>query len=113
MLPRSYLYVPGDSPEKLDKVLGRGADAVIADLEDAVAPGRKVVARQTVRSWLASLGDGDEFGAEIWVRVNSGTSAEADLAAVFSSALTGICLPKVAGPEDVEAVQGLLRELEA
>ena len=78
MLPRSYLYVPGDSPEKLDKVLGRGADAVIADLEDAVAPGRKVVARQTVRSWLASLGDGDEFGAEIWVRVNSGTSAEAE-----------------------------------
>ena len=39
MLPRSYLYVPGDSPEKLAKALQRGADAVIADLEDAVAPG--------------------------------------------------------------------------
>ena len=112
MLPRSYLYVPGDSPEKLAKVLQRGADAVIADLEDAIAPGRKAVARQTVRSWLASLGDGDAIGVEIWVRVNSGASVEADLAAVFSSALTGICVPKVSGLEDLEAVQRLLRELE-
>ncbi len=111
MLPRSYLYVPGDSPEKLAKALQRGADAVIADLEDAVAPGRKAAARQTVRSWLASLGDDDEAGVEIWVRVNSGASAETDLAAVFSSALTGICLPKVSAPK-FEAVQGLLRELE-
>ena len=111
MLPRSYLYVPGDSPEKLSKVLQRGADAVIADLEDAVAPGRKAVARQTVRSWLASLGDDDEVGVEIWVRVNSGASAETDVAAVFSSALTGICLPKVSG-RNLEAVQGLLQELE-
>jgi citrate lyase subunit beta/citryl-CoA lyase len=112
VFPRSYLYVPGDSPEKLAKVLQRGADAVIADLEDAIAPGRKGVARQTVRSWLASLGDGDGTGAEIWVRVNSGASVEADLAGVFSSALTGICVPKVSGPEDLEAVQGLLRKLE-
>jgi citrate lyase subunit beta/citryl-CoA lyase len=112
VLPRSYLYVPGDSPEKLAKALGRGADAVIADLEDAVAPGRKAVARQTVRSWLASLDDPDEVGTEIWVRVNSGVSVEADLTAVFSSALTGFCLPKVSGPEDVEAVHELLRGLE-
>jgi citrate lyase subunit beta / citryl-CoA lyase len=112
VLPRSYLYVPGDSPQKLAKVLQRGADAVIADLEDAIAPGRKAVARQTVRSWLASLGNGDEAGAEIWVRVNSGASIEADLAGVFSSALTGICVPKVSRPEDLQAVQGLLRELE-
>ena len=112
MFPRSYLYVPGDSPEKLAKVLQRGADAVIADLEDAIAPGRKAVARQTVRSWLASLGDGDGIGVEIWVRVNSGASVEADLAAVFSSVLTGICVPKVSGLEDLEAVQRLLRKLE-
>ena len=55
MLPRSYLYVPGDAPEKLHKALGRGADALIVDLEDAVAPARKAEARTVVTEWLKTL----------------------------------------------------------
>ncbi|MBK0392119.1 hypothetical protein I8E28_05915 [Ramlibacter sp. CrO1] len=44
-LPRSYLFVPGDRPERLAKACASGADAVIVDLEDAVAPRQKVAAR--------------------------------------------------------------------
>ena len=69
--PRSYLFVPGDAEDKLEKAFTRGADAVIVDLEDAVAPGMKVRARSVVGAWLSSLGDGDS-GAEIWLRVNPG-----------------------------------------
>ncbi|HKZ28344.1 MAG TPA: aldolase/citrate lyase family protein, partial [Acidimicrobiia bacterium] len=45
MTARSYLFVPGDQSDKLAKAGERGADAVIADLEDAVAPARKRLAR--------------------------------------------------------------------
>nr|BFE78219.1 hypothetical protein GCM10020093_008200 [Planobispora longispora] len=52
---RSALYVPGDSPEKLAGALGRGADALIVDLEDAVPPAGKDRARAAVAEWLNSL----------------------------------------------------------
>ena len=52
MTARSYLFVPGDRPDMLTKAGKRGADAVIADLEDAVAPAGKVEARATVVAWL-------------------------------------------------------------
>lgn len=56
LLPaRSYLYVPGTERKKLDKAPGRGADALIADLEDAVAPDEKADARDIVSDWLARL----------------------------------------------------------
>ena len=69
-MPRSYLFVPGDAPDKLAKALGRGADALIVDLEDAVPPEGKEAARRAVVAWLRSgLEPG---GAQLWVRVNSG-----------------------------------------
>ena len=49
---RSVLFVPGVRPERFDKALASGADAVIIDLEDAVAPGEKDVARAAVVAWL-------------------------------------------------------------
>ena len=51
---RSYLFVPGNRPERFEKALASGADAVIVDLEDAVPPHQKDVARATVRAWLVS-----------------------------------------------------------
>jgi citrate lyase subunit beta/citryl-CoA lyase len=51
--PRSYLFVPGDRPDRFDKALASGADAVILDLEDAVAPEAKVEARAQIARWLA------------------------------------------------------------
>ena len=51
-LQRSLLFVPGSRPERFDKALAAGADAVIVDLEDAVAPADKLSAREAVRAWL-------------------------------------------------------------
>jgi citrate lyase beta subunit len=52
-LPRSYLFVPADRPERVAKALASGADAVIVDLEDAVAPHAKTTARAALAQWLA------------------------------------------------------------
>lgn len=61
---RSYLFVPGDRPERFDKAMASGAHAVILDLEDAVLPQRKAQARQAVQAWL------ERASAPVWVRVN-------------------------------------------
>ncbi len=49
---RSYLFCPGDRPERFDKALASGADRVVLDLEDAVLPGAKAAARDTLADWL-------------------------------------------------------------
>jgi citrate lyase subunit beta / citryl-CoA lyase len=54
MTLRSFLFVPGDSEKKLAKGAGSGADALILDLEDSVAPSRKALARDMVRNYLAA-----------------------------------------------------------
>jgi citrate lyase subunit beta/citryl-CoA lyase len=54
MTPRSYLFVPANRPERFDKALASGADAVIVDLEDAVPPEQKGPARQVLSAWLAA-----------------------------------------------------------
>ncbi len=63
----TWLFVPGDRPERFVKAQDGGADAVLCDLEDGVAPGKKEMARSEVRSWLAS-------GGRAWVRVNAAGS---------------------------------------
>ena len=55
-LPRSYLFVPGDRPERFAKALASGADAVVLDLEDAVAPAAKDAARDAVAAFLNGAG---------------------------------------------------------
>ncbi|WP_455902044.1 HpcH/HpaI aldolase/citrate lyase family protein [Rhodococcus gordoniae] len=104
----TYLYVPGDRPERFDKALASGADAIVVDLEDAVAADRKVLARETVARWIAALAPGS---VEVWVRVNPGALQEADIRAVGHPRLTGVWLPKVGSAHDVEQVDGLLTEL--
>jgi citrate lyase subunit beta/citryl-CoA lyase len=87
VVPRSFLYVPGDRRDLVDKATGSGADAVVVDLEDAVAPAAKAQARETVRTWLADA----PAGPQRWVRID-GQVLDADLAAVASAALDGIVL---------------------
>jgi citrate lyase subunit beta / citryl-CoA lyase len=100
-LPRSYLYVPGDRSDRLEKAHGRGADALIADLEDAVAPGAKDAARDNIADWLDSR-PASGHGPQIWVRVNSGDRQDDDLSAVATHPrVTGVFLPKVDAAEDV------------
>jgi citrate lyase subunit beta/citryl-CoA lyase len=109
MLSRSALYVPGDAPDKLRKALGRGADELIVDLEDAVAPGRKAMARDIVATWLSGLEPTD---VAIWVRVNPGADGLADIRAIGTAdSLAGVVLAKAESAADVEAAAAVLDEL--
>jgi citrate lyase subunit beta / citryl-CoA lyase len=90
---RSLLFVPGDRPDRMEKALTSGADALILDLEDSVLPQSKVAARQAVAQFLAR-----PRGVPLFVRVNVlGTETDADLAVVLPHAPDGIVLPKAEG----------------
>lgn len=106
-LVRSALYVPGDQPDKLAKAAGRGADALIVDLEDAVPPHAKDRAREQVAAWLAGPAAGDA-GPQIWVRVNPGPRGLRDARAVALPAVTGLCVAKTETPEDLVAIDEAL-----
>ena len=105
---RSYLYVPGSDPRRIEKALASEADAVILDLEDAVAPNRKEEARTTVAEVLRS-----EHEKPVFVRINAPDSvlAEEDVEAVAGPRLAGLRLPKTESPESVRRVAQRLENL--
>ena len=95
--PRSWLFVPGDRPERIGKALASGADAVIVDLEDSVAPAAKAHARDAAGEVLSG------GGAAAWLRVNPFGSAEheADVALARGLPIAGVVLPKAERGADV------------
>jgi len=99
---RSLLFVPADRPERFAKAAASGADALILDLEDSVAPEKKAAGRVAVAEWLA----GDRAGVATFVRVNplDGDLTDADLAAVLPGKPDGLLLPKAEGAKSVEAL---------
>jgi citrate lyase subunit beta/citryl-CoA lyase len=110
---RSLLFVPGDSPRKLDRALGSGADALIVDLEDSVAQDGKAAARETTAAFLAVAGRASG-GPRLMVRINALATglAEADLDAVMPHAPAAIVLPKTEGGADVAALGAAMAERE-
>lgn len=112
VLRRSLLYVPGDREAMLAKAPGRGADGLILNLEDAVAPANKDAARRTVARALATL---DFAGAETIVRINplASEAGARDLLAVTPAAPDAILLPKVGSAEEVRAAASELARIEA
>lgn len=108
MTARSYLYVPADRQDRLARATSRGADALILDLEDAVAPSEKEAARANAAEWLRGE---DQATPTVWVRVNSGELMGADVPAVVCRGLAGISLPK-ASPEAVRRLDGILADAE-
>ncbi len=110
---RSFLFVPGDSERKLARSLESGADALILDLEDAVAPERKAVARQMVSEFLRA--SPQRPGTQLWVRINplESAAAQADLEAVVAARPDGIVQPKSRSPGDISRLALRLDELEA
>ncbi len=96
---RSYLFVPGDRPERFDKALASGADAVIVDLEDAVAPGTKEQARAALANWLSAE-------HPVVVRINAAGTRwfEDDLALCAHPGVAAVMLPKAERAEELEHV---------
>ena len=116
MAMRSWLFVPGDSQPKLDKVAGLGADVVIVDLEDAVAPPAKQTARMLAKSFLEAHGTQILAGGGFarWVRINPLDTPlwREDLAAILPGRPDGIMVPKAAGPEQLQMLAAELYERE-
>lgn len=100
---RSLLFVPGDRPERMDKALGVGADALILDLEDSVVASRKVEARSRVAEFMRR----SDVAVPRFVRINPLSSglAQADLEAVMPARPKVLVLPKSTGA-------GSIRELD-
>lgn len=97
MTPRSYLFVPGDRPERFAKALASGADAVIVDLEDAVAPQAKDQARAALAAWLA------QAAPPPIVRINAADTPwfAADLELLRSHEVAAVMLPKAERAADI------------
>lgn len=108
---RSLLFVPGDSERKLVKGILSPADALILDLEDAVATTRTHIAREMVLEYLKA--HPDRRKQQIWVRINplDTPAALLDLK-VVAGAPDGILLPKVHSPQDVAKLSNFLDALE-
>ncbi|NIL94769.1 MAG: HpcH/HpaI aldolase/citrate lyase family protein [Woeseiaceae bacterium] len=104
---RSYLFVPADNERKMKKAVDAGADALIVDLEDSVAPEAKPSARELCREFLANR-------QKAWVRINSldTEDAAADLEAVVPAAPVGIVLPKANGASDMARLAAMLDSME-
>ena len=102
---RSLLFVPGDRPERMEKAVALGADALILDLEDSVAPGAKPAARAAVAAFLAA-----ERRMTLYVRVNPLDSGliDDDLAAILPSRPDGVMLPKAEGAASLRALDARL-----
>lgn len=104
---RSMLFVPADRPDRIDKALGCGADALILDLEDSVALGAKELGRRTVRSVLERSAP---RAVPIFVRINAVTSelVGADLEAARGA--DGLVLPKAEGAASLRRLTQMLGE---
>ena len=101
---RSLLFVPGDRPERMEKALGLGADALILDLEDSVSLANKGAAREAVSAFVARR----PGGPALFVRINPLDSALAadDLAALAGGPVGGITLPQASVEELIARLPG-------
>ncbi|WP_373987292.1 CoA ester lyase [Duganella sp. BuS-21] len=101
--PYSYLFVPGSEPRRFDKACASGADAVIIDLEDAVAPGDKAGARDAVAAWL-------RLRRRVIVRINAVDTRwfDDDVALCGLDGVAGVMLPKAESCEVLLALAARL-----
>ena len=111
---RSLLFVPADSEKKIAKALSVGADCLILDLEDSVAPQRKAAARPLAAAFIGETRDKPDR-PRLYVRINALDTAdwELDLAAVLGTRPDGIMLPKPRSAEDVGRLAIALDHAEA
>lgn len=108
---RSLLFVPGSKVSWLEPAAAAGADAIVLDLEDAVAAAAKQASREAVAAAVASW----RYPVPVFVRINSltGAGALADLRAVAGQNLAGVLVPKISARADVIVADRLLGWCEA
>lgn len=108
MNARSYLFVPGNRPERFAKALASGADAVVLDLEDAVADEAKAAARDAIANWAPSAAPVER--ARTVVRINDAASPHAadDLHLLRDAGLVTVMLPKAEHDEALGTVRAVL-----
>ena len=102
---RSLLFVPGDRPDRMEKALASGADALILDLEDAVTASQKGVARAAVRAFLART---DRLPCLVRVNPLDSRFIEDDLAALAEVRPDAVVLPKAEGAASIAALRARL-----
>jgi citrate lyase subunit beta/citryl-CoA lyase len=114
--PRSWLFIPGDSPRKLAKARDSGAHAVIIDLEDAVAAENKAEGRAVTGEWLRHE---PRSAQPVWVRINAVDTGlwHDDLASIVAASaaqanLAGIMVPKAEGPAQIAQISAAIDTLE-
>ena len=102
LIERSFLFVPGDRPERFAKAVATGAHTVVLDLEDAVAPNAKAQARSAINDWLAQ-------GQAAMVRINAADTEwyADDLALLRAHPHAGVMLPKADVATLTRTVQAL------
>jgi citrate lyase subunit beta/citryl-CoA lyase len=113
-LMRSFLFVPADGGKKLGKAMASGADAVIIDLEDSIAPQAKAAARKSAAAFLTEVGKSAER-PHLLVRVNGIATGliDEDLDAVAGARPDAIMLPKAEGGASIIHVDAKLTACEA
>jgi citrate lyase subunit beta / citryl-CoA lyase len=109
-VPRTYLFVPGNRPERFAKALASGADAIVLDLEDAVAPAAKGEARDAIAQWF-----GHATGADldrVVVRINDAlsTAFADDLRLLRDAGISIVILPKAESAAHVQAIREAVPE---
>jgi citrate lyase subunit beta/citryl-CoA lyase len=99
----TWLFVPGNRPERFDKAMASGADVIILDVEDAVAPNDKPEARRAIAQWCAAS---TAHRSRLAIRINDPTTAwfADDLALLRTSSVPAAMLPKAESPEQVAQV---------
>ena len=108
MDPRTYLFVPGNRPERFAKALASRADRVVLDLEDAVALPAKGEARDAIARWSVQAADEDR--ARIVVRINDAQSSAFadDLQLLRDAGIESVMLPKAESAGQLQAVRAVM-----
>lgn len=105
-LPTTYLFVPGNRPERFAKALASGADRIIIDLEDAVAPADKATARAAIAQWMGSVASTLDARSKVLIRINDAATPwhADDLALAKSVQAPCVMLPKCEAASQVAQV---------
>ena len=105
-LPLTYLFVPGNRADRFDKALATEADAIIVDVEDAVAPEHKAAARASFATWYRESGGPER----VVLRINDESTPwfEADMELIAETGVRGVVLPKTESAAQIDRIASIL-----